>query len=225
MSQSSRELSSQVLVVNRNLQAVHITTARRAFVLMFTDIARALDPSWVSHDFESWASLSPSGDGPTVGTSRGPILIPRVVQLVDYDRMPRTTIRLTRRNIFLRDGYTCQYCARRGTPRDLNLDHVMPRSRGGPMSWDNVVCSCRACNLRKGGRTPPEANMRLLKKPVRPRWSPILALAFAPGRPPEWEPFLANLQGARELAALWADAEAAGALHAELRAEALAETG
>jgi 5-methylcytosine-specific restriction endonuclease McrA len=203
MSQSSRELSSQVLVVNRNLQAVHITTARRAFVLMFTDIARALDLAWVSHDFESWASLSPSGDGPTVGTSRGPILIPRVVQLVTYDRMPRTTIRLTRRNIFLRDGYTCQYCARRGTPRDLNLDHVMPRSRGGPMSWENVVCSCRVCNLKKGGRTPPEANMRLLRRPVRPRWSPVLALAFSPGRPAEWEPFLASLPGARELQTLW----------------------
>jgi len=203
MSQSYRELSAQVLVVNRNLQAVHITTARRAFVLMFTDVARALDPAWVAHDFESWASISPSGDGPTVGTSRGPILIPRVLQLVAYDRMPRTTIRLTRRNIFLRDGYTCQYCARRGTPRDLNLDHVMPRSRGGPMTWENVVCSCRVCNLKKGGRTPPEANMRLLRRPVRPRWSPVLALAFSPGRPAEWEPFLASLPGARELQTLW----------------------
>ena len=203
MSQSSRELSAQVLVVNRNLQAVHIPTARRAFVLMFTDVARALDPAWVAHDFESWATISPSGDGPTVGTSRGPILIPRVLQLVAYDRMPRTTIRLTRRNIFLRDGYTCQYCARRGTPRDLNLDHVMPRSRGGPMTWENVVCSCRVCNLKKGGRTPPEANMRLLRRPVRPRWSPVLALAFSPGRPAEWEPFLASLPGARELQTLW----------------------
>jgi hypothetical protein len=117
--------------------------------------------------------------------------------------MPRTTIRLTRRNIFLRDGYTCQYCARRGTPRDLNLDHVMPRSRGGPMTWENVVCSCRVCNLKKGGRTPPEANMRLLRRPVRPRWSPVLALAFSPGRPAEWEPFLASLPGARELQTLW----------------------
>lgn len=203
MSQSSRELSAQVLVVNRNLQAVHITTARRAFVLMFTDIARALDLAWVAHDFESWAMLPTEAGGPTVGTSRGPIRIPRVLQLVTYDRMPRTTIRLTRRNIFLRDGYTCQYCARRGTPRDLNLDHVMPRSRGGPMTWENVVCSCRVCNLKKGGRTPPEANMRLLRRPVRPRWSPVLALAFSPGRPPEWEPFLASLPGARELQTLW----------------------
>ncbi len=204
MSQSSRELSAQVLVVNRNLQAVHITNARRAFVLLFTDVAHALDASWVAHGFEAWASL-PAGDeaGLSVGTSRGPIRVPRVIQLVEYDRMPRTSIRLTRRNIFLRDGYTCQYCARRGTPRDLNLDHVMPRSRGGPMSWENVVCSCRVCNLKKGGRTPPEANMRLLRRPIRPRWSPLLALAFSPGRPLEWDPFLASLPGARELQTLW----------------------
>ncbi|MBK8697906.1 MAG: HNH endonuclease [Deltaproteobacteria bacterium] len=149
------ELSAQVLVVNRNLQAVHITTARRAFVLMFTDVARALDPAWVAHDFESWATISPSGDVPTVGTSRGPILIPRVLQLVAYDRMPRTTIRLTRRNIFLRDGYTCQYCARRGTPRDLNLDHVMPRSRGGPMTWGERRVLLPGVQPEEGRTHPP----------------------------------------------------------------------
>jgi 5-methylcytosine-specific restriction endonuclease McrA len=194
------ELSTQVLVVNRHLQAVHITTARRAFVLMFSDVARALDEAWIAHDFGAWAVRT--GD-PSVGTSRGPIRIPRVIQLVNYDRMPRATVRLTRRNIFLRDAHTCQYCGRRSVPRDLNLDHVMPRSRGGPMTWENVVCSCRVCNLRKGGRTPVEANMRLLRKPIRPRWSPILAMAFSPRRPREWEPFLATLPGARELAALW----------------------
>lgn len=201
------ELSTQVLVVNRHLQAVHITSARRAFVLLWTDVARALDEAWVAHDFPRWSQMVVRDGDPTLGTSRGPIRIPRVVQLVSYDRMPRATVRLTRRNIFLRDAYTCQYCGRRAAPRELNLDHVMPRSRGGPMTWENVVCSCRVCNLRKGGRTPAEANMRLLRKPVRPRWSPILALAFAPTRPSAWEPFLASLPGARELAALWQDPE------------------
>lgn len=206
MSGRSLELATQVLVVNRHLQAVHITSARRAFVLMWTDIARALDESWIAHEFEAWSRLVPRDEDLRVGTSRGAIRVPRVVQLVNYDRMPRSAVRLTRRNIFLRDGHTCQYCGRRASPRDLNLDHVMPRSRGGPMTWENVVCSCRVCNLRKGGRTPAEASMRLLKKPARPRWSPILALAFSPSRPKEWEPFLTHLQGARELAALWADA-------------------
>jgi 5-methylcytosine-specific restriction endonuclease McrA len=202
------ELSTQVLVVNRHLQAVHITTARRAFVLLWTDIARALDEAWVAHDFGRWADVPVREGDPSVGTSRGRLRIPRVVQLVLYDRMPRATVRLTRRNIFLRDAHTCQYCARRASPRELNLDHVMPRSRGGPMTWENVVCSCRGCNLRKGGRTPAEANMRLIRKPICPRWSPILALAFSPSRPREWEPFLASLPGARELAALWVDPEA-----------------
>lgn len=206
MTATSRELATQVLVVNRHLQAVHITSARRAFILLWTDIARALDESWIAHDFNAWSVVAPRDGDVTVGTSRGQIRIPRVVQLVTYDRMPRSTVRLTRRNIFLRDAHTCQYCGRQATTRDLNLDHVMPRSRGGPMSWENVVCSCRVCNLRKGGRTPAEANMRLLRKPVRPRWSPILALAFSPGRPREWDPFLSNLPGARELHALWAKA-------------------
>lgn len=204
MSGADAELSTQVLVVNRHLQAVHLTTARRAFVLMWSDIARALDAAWVAHDFASWSALRPGEGDLSVGTSRGPLRVPRVVQLVEFDRMPRSTVRLTRRNIFLRDAHTCQYCAKQLPTRDLNLDHVHPRSRGGPMTWENVVCSCRVCNLRKGGRTPPEAGMRLLRRPVRPRWSPVLALAFAPGRPAEWEPFLASLPGARELSSLWA---------------------
>ena len=193
-------LSAQVLVVNRHLQAVHITSARRAFVLLWTEVARAMDESWQTHDFPAWTELPVRETDLALGTSRGAMRVPRVIQLVTYDRMPRSTVRLTRRNVFLRDAHTCQYCLRRGTTRDLNLDHVMPRSRGGPMTWENVVCSCRVCNLRKGGRTPQEANMRLARKPVRPRWSPILALAFSPTRPPEGFRFRASLPGARELA-------------------------
>jgi len=197
------ELGLQVLVVNLHMQAIHITNAKRAFVLMWADNAKGVDESWVIHDFQSWSELVPNEGEPFLGTSRGSLRIPRVVQLVNYDRLPRATVRLTRRNIFLRDAHTCQYCGTRACPRDLNLDHVMPKSRGGPMTWENVVCSCRDCNLHKGGRTPAEANLKLLRKPVRPRWSPILALAFSQNRPKEWEPFLASLPGARELAALW----------------------
>ncbi len=203
MSGKTNELGMLVLVVNRHMQAVHLTTARRALILMWTDVARAMDESWMAYEFDAWTHVAARATDPVIGTSRGPLRVPRVIQLVNYDRMPRSTLRLTRRNIFLRDAHTCQYCGRRATPRDLNLDHVMPRSRGGPMSWENLVCSCRVCNLRKGGRTPAEAAMKLLRKPVRPRWSPILALAFIPGRPAEWEPFLSNLPGAREISAQW----------------------
>lgn len=196
-------LSTQVLVVNRNMQAVHITSARRAFVLLYSEIARALDSGWMGHDFASWCETEPEEGEASIGTTKGLVRIPRVIQLIAYDRMPRAVVRLNRRNIFLRDGYSCQYCNKRFSTRDLNLDHVMPRSRGGPTTWENVVCSCRVCNLQKGGRTPAEASMRLARKPSRPRWSPVLALAFSPRRPKEWEPFLATLPGSRELEILW----------------------
>lgn len=206
MTATARALATRVLVVNRHLQAVHITNARRAFILLWTDLARALDETWVAHDFAAWESVPPSDGDLAVGTSRGPIRVPRVVQLVTFDRLPRAVVRLTRRNILLRDGHTCQYCGRVAHPRELNLDHVVPRSRGGPLSWENLVCSCRACNHRKGSRTPAEAGMRLLRKPLRPRWSPILTAALSADRPPAWEPFLASLPGARELTALTARA-------------------
>src|SRR4051812_2859848 len=102
-------LSTQVLVVNRHMQAVHITSARRAFVLIWTDVARAMDDGWQTHDFPAWSDLPVRDADLALGTSRGAIRIPRVIQLVTYDRMPRSTVRLTRRNVFLRDAHTCQY--------------------------------------------------------------------------------------------------------------------
>ncbi len=203
MSQSSRELSAQVLVVNRNLQAVHITTARRAFVLMFTDVARALDPAWVAHDFESWATISPSGDGPTVGTSRGPILATQGAAVrglrphAPHHHPPHPPQHLPPRRIHL------SVLRPPWHPRGLPLDHVLVRSPRGPMTWENVVCSCRVCNLKKGGRTPPEANMRLLRRPVRPRWSSVLCARVLARATGGVEPFLASLPGARELQTLW----------------------
>ena len=88
-----------------------------------------------------------------------------------YERLRRPVIRLSRKNLMLRDGHQCQYCARTPMVRELNIDHVLPRSRGGPDSWENLVTACRVCNLRKGRRTPEEAGMRLLRIPAPPRWS------------------------------------------------------
>ena len=129
------------------------------------------------------------------GCSRGSdsqrIRVPRVILLQAYDHLPRARVRFSRLNIYARDRNTCQYCGRRPPRAELNLDHVIPRSRGGVTSWENVVCSCVPCNLRKGGRTPDEAHMRLLRHPARPRWTP-----FFRGPPrtgafyQQWVPFL-----------------------------------
>jgi 5-methylcytosine-specific restriction endonuclease McrA len=107
-----------------------------------------------------------------------------------YDRFPRARVRFSRQNIYLRDGLTCQYCQQRLPRSELNLDHVIPRSRGGRTTWENVVCSCIACNVRKGGRTPQEAGMRLMKTPTRPRWSPFAKELGGRLLHEDWRPFL-----------------------------------
>src|SRR6185436_20924380 len=125
---------------------------------------------------------------PIVG---GTLRVPRVLHLRRYERIRRPTIRLTRKNLMLRDGHQCQYCARRPPVRDLNIDHVIPRSRGGQDSWENLVTACRLCNLRKGWRTPDEASMRLIRAPIAPRWSTSVQIMMGRRKTfEEWGPFL-----------------------------------
>ncbi len=184
-------LSMPVLVLNRHFQPVQVTTAKRAFVLLYGGAALALDEDGESHDFELWRLL-PLRDGddelPIVG---GSLRVPRVLHLHRYDRTPRVSVRLTRRNLMFRDAHQCQYCGKRPPLRELNIDHVMPRSRGGPDSWENLVTACRVCNLRKGWKTPEEANMFLARNPFRPKWTMSAQILLGSGwKFKEWEPFL-----------------------------------
>jgi 5-methylcytosine-specific restriction endonuclease McrA len=184
-------LRSPVLVLNRSYQPVRITDAKQGFSLLYLGRARALDASYEPYDFHAWAARVPRDGDEAIGTPRGAICIPRVLQLLDYNRVPRAPLRLSRRHVYMRDDYTCQYCGSKPGVKELNLDHVVPRSRGGRSTWENLVTSCRVCNLRKGWATPEEANMRLRKIPVRPSWSMALQLAAQRRRFAEWEPFLA----------------------------------
>jgi 5-methylcytosine-specific restriction endonuclease McrA len=187
-----RGLDARVLVLNRVFQPVAVTRAQRAFGLLFSGAARALDEQFRSFDFESWAELScelGTGDLDVIHTPRMILKVPRVIVLQAYDRLPRTHVRFSRQNIYLRDGFTCQYCGKTLPRSQLNLDHVVPRSRGGRTSWENVVCSCVRCNLVKGGRSPEQAGMRLLKQPAKPSWS-SLTPSFARVPYKEWLPFL-----------------------------------
>lgn len=191
-------LDSPVLVLNRGYQPVRITDARDGFALLYLGRARVLDASFEPYDFAAWASRPPSDRDEAIGTARGPICIPRVLLLDGYNRVPRAPLRLSRRHVYMRDEFTCQYCASRPGPKELNLDHVLPRSRGGRSTWENLVTSCRRCNLEKGWATPEEAGMHLLKRPVRPSWSLALSLAAQRRRFVEWEPFLAVVAPAGE---------------------------
>jgi 5-methylcytosine-specific restriction endonuclease McrA len=183
-------LNSAVLVLNRNYQPVHVTSVKRALSLLYLGVAKAIDAQYRLYEFEDWAALSASAPHDSISTIDRRIRVPRVVVLSAYEYLPRGRVRFSRLNIYARDHDTCQYCARQLPRSELNLDHVVPRSQGGKTSWENVVCSCVPCNLKKGGRTPEQAGMRLLKVPLRPRWTPFFRGASRRVTYREWLPFL-----------------------------------
>lgn len=182
--------NSQVLVLNRFYQPIHVTSAKRAFSLLYLGVARVIDDQFRTFDFDSWAQLSAEKGDDTVRTVSRVIRVPRVIVLQLYDRLPKTKVRFSRHNIYMRDSNTCQYCGETLPRSELNLDHVVPRAHGGRTTWENVVCCCIPCNLRKGARTPDQARMGLLKVPVRPRWTPTFRAVNDAVRYREWLPFL-----------------------------------
>jgi 5-methylcytosine-specific restriction endonuclease McrA len=189
-------LDGGVLVLNRVYQPVHVTSVRRAFSLLYQGAAKAVDEEFQTFDFESWSALAAAAHHDSVGAVGRRIRVPRVIVLLAYERLPRARVRFSRFNIYARDDNTCQYCGQRFPRADLNLDHVVPRSRGGFTTWENVVCSCVGCNLRKGGRTPEEARMQLLRPPGRPRWTPMFRSAARRALYREWRPFLSLVDAA-----------------------------
>ena len=183
-------LSTSVLVLNRNYFPVHVTTVRRAFCMLYQGIAKAIDGQYKTFDFQSWVELSAAAHDDTIGIIGRVIRVPRVIILVAYEHLPKRGVRFSRINILLRDHHTCQYCGRKMQRNKLNLDHVIPRSKGGLTTWENVVTSCHDCNRRKGGRTPQEANMRLVQKPFKPASVPFFDITQYSLRYEAWKPFV-----------------------------------
>ena len=140
-----------VLVLNQNYEPLNVCGARRALVLVDCGKAEVLEHG-VGH----------------LRSAHRAFPLPSVIRLVYLIKRPRPQMRLSRREVFNRDRYTCQYCGRHGA-RDLTLDHVMPRHRGGRHTWENLVTACKTCNHRKAGYTPLEAKMLLMKEPSQPR--------------------------------------------------------
>ncbi|MBW1721319.1 MAG: HNH endonuclease [Deltaproteobacteria bacterium] len=119
------------------------------------------------------------------------IKLPAVVRLLKLIKRPKSPIKFSRQNIYSRDRYTCQYCGKRFSTEELTYDHVLPKSRGGKTVWENIVTCCVDCNRKKGGRTPEEASMRLIRKPTRPSWVPALRITIGFNKVPEtWRDYL-----------------------------------
>jgi 5-methylcytosine-specific restriction endonuclease McrA len=194
-------LGASVLVLNRLYQAIHVISVRRAFCLLCRDLAEVIhveDGQYANYDFESWREISElksqfkAPDDDWIRTIHFEIQVPRVIRLLVFDRMPKQTVKFNRRNLFARDTNRCQYCGKHFPTSELSLDHVFPRSRGGETCWENIVCCCVNCNVKKGGRTPEEANMRLIKEPVKPKRSPLLSIKLGNPKYASWKSFLDN---------------------------------
>jgi 5-methylcytosine-specific restriction endonuclease McrA len=188
-------LNQHVLVLNRLWQAVNICTARRALTLVFEGHAQVVlsddEGVFQTFSFNQWRDLSAQDPhGETIATVSFKIRVPRVILLVMFDRLPKKEVKFTRHNIFERDRNTCQYCGQVFERKDLNLDHVIPRDRGGPTSWENIVCSCIPCNTQKANRTPQEAQLHLVRKPKRPKWRPFVQVNLGLPHHDSWRHFL-----------------------------------
>ncbi|MBX7103330.1 MAG: HNH endonuclease [Gemmataceae bacterium] len=194
-------LDTSVLVLNRMFMAIHVISVKRAFCLLCKELAEVVSVEdggqFATYDFESWRELSdyrrthfrPEHDD-WVRTGNSEIQVPRVIRLFSYDKLPRQTVKFNRRTLFARDGNQCQYCGKRFPTSELSLDHVVPRSQGGQTTWENIVCACVACNVRKGGRTPKQAHIALIRPPVKPRRSPLLSLKLTQQKYRSWQAFL-----------------------------------
>jgi len=192
-------LNANVLLLNRLYMAVRVINAKRAMALIYRSLAEVVaveDGQYLSYDFANWLEVSAAKASfephlhDWIRTVRFQVAVPRIVRLLDFDRLPRCDVKLNRRNLFARDHNRCQYCGKPHPTSELSVDHVVPRSQGGATTWENLVCACVRCNVKKGGRTPVQAHMRLIADPKRPRRSPVLTIKLSDDRYASWKQFL-----------------------------------
>ena len=187
----SKVLNRPTLVLNRNWQPVNVTTVARALVLLWNESAHVVDPAdYQTYTWEDWSRLRPRQGERFIQAVRFRLRAPEVITLSDFDRLPSMAVTFSRRNIFKRDRFTCQYCGVQPGSEELTLDHVIPRAQGGESRWSNCVLACMECNKRKADRTPEQAGMRLKHKPVRPTWTPLYA--FRDVRIESWSKFVSE---------------------------------
>lgn len=195
----SNALKCSVLVLNKAFVPVHVVNARRSITLLYRELAEVIhieDGLYNNFDFETWMEYSTflAEEKDDINDwLRGinfELMVPRVVRLYRYDRVPKQTLRFNRKNLFARDHHRCQYCSRQLPTHQLSFDHVVPKSRGGDTSWLNVVCCCLKCNSFKGNRTPHEADMKLIRKPTQPFFSPVLSVKMEDPKYSSWGSFV-----------------------------------
>lgn len=184
-----------VLVLNRNWQAIATLTVEQAIHRLVAGSALVLwidDDHFQDLDWSQWITVPVRENDPVIGTVRGPIRAPRVILLRRFDKVPMVTPGFGMRGIWERDGGRCQYTGRPLAPGEGDIDHIIPRSRGGANSWKNCVLSCKSVNRRKAARTPDEAGLKLLRLPRPPTAVPSTLRINNVHHIAEWQYFLVS---------------------------------
>ncbi|KKM68928.1 hypothetical protein LCGC14_1456000 [marine sediment metagenome] len=198
------KLNQGTLVLNRSWTAVQICSVKRAMSLLYQGHAKVVDADYKAYDFDDWSQVSQEMIyNPTdfICTPTLKLRIPRVIALLIYDRLPKRQVSFSRKNIFERDKYTCQYCgikppSKRAAlkwmeEKALTFDHIVPKSQGGKTTWENIVTCCHLCNSKKQNRTPEQVGWKLKKIPKKPKWHPVIQVPLgAKSVHPEWVNFL-----------------------------------
>lgn len=198
-------LDSRVLLLNAHYSALRIISVRRAFSLLFkrddnyqpvAEVINVENGQYISYDFEDWTQVSAlkkefdREQHDWIRTVRFDLVVPRIIRVLTFHKLPKQEVKFNRRNVFARDRNTCQYCGKHFISSELSLDHVIPRSTGGTARWENIVCACVKCNVKKGGRTPQQAGIRLIRMPEKPRRNPAVSVTLSDRRYASWKTFL-----------------------------------
>ena len=194
-------LQDHVLVLNKYFLAIQVCTVREAICVLYKDHAKVVDDLYRTYAWKEWAFRSHeiSRDQTELvkytGEIRSPstfVYSPQVIYFPECEaESPEIrSIKFSRKNVFARDNNTCQYCGQKFQKEELSMDHIIPRSKGGPSTYTNIVTACKPCNRYKDDRTPAEAGMVLMKKPSAPRWKSHVGIPFSQIKHDYWALFL-----------------------------------
>jgi len=188
---SIQALYEPTLVLNKSWSAFNIETAKESIVRAFTGTAHIIDENYTKCDWNKWVKESQKYDDDEnfIHTNKLKIRVPKVIVLSKYNRIPNIKVKLTRRNLLIRDKHRCQYTGKKVTMKNATIDHVFPKSRGGKTTWDNVVIASFEANIQKGNRTPEEAGLKLIREPRKPVWNLMYAKHISK-IPKFWEKFI-----------------------------------
>jgi 5-methylcytosine-specific restriction endonuclease McrA len=200
----SSTLSRPVLVLNKHWTPIGTVTLQRAITMLWSEYsdgtpkAKIIEPeSFQQMTWDDWSKLKPIATDDVIKAANISFRIPEVIQLARYEKLPAPKVHFSRRTLYKRDSYTCQYCGKQPGSEELTVEHIQPKSRGGLTTWENCVAACVECNHRKGSKTLAESGLTLRSKPCKPKVSFFRSEITKPIK--SWENFISEIYWSAEL--------------------------